>query len=102
MTSKAELKKQLIVLSFILVLVIVVALLLNIENNDGTNINEVKNVNNNEIIDEKTQKQEMLDNLKGLLEEPEENEEEYIQDETQGTTNKVITTENGETIIVRE
>lgn len=43
----------------------------------------------------------MLDNLKGLLEEP-ENEEEYIQDETQGTKEMEVTTQSGETVIVRE
>lgn len=101
MTSKVELKKQLIVLSIILILVIIVAILLNIENKKNIN-NEVKNVSNNNITDEHNNKQEMLNNLKGLLEETEANEEAYIQDETQGTTNKVITTENGETIIVRE
>jgi len=98
MNNKEELKKQVIILSFILILVIIVAIILNfgkdknIINNITTDnsTTEDTNINSNDTI---------LNNLKGLLEEP---TEEYEQDETQGTTENRIITQNGETIIVRE
>lgn len=99
MNNKEELKKQVIILSFILILVIIVAIILNfgkdknIINNittDNSITTEDTNINSNDTI---------LNNLKGLQEEP---TEEYKQDETQGTTENRIITQNGETIIVRE
>lgn len=99
MNNKEELKKQVIILSFILILVIIVAIILNfgkdknIINNittDNSITTEDTNINSNDTI---------LNNLKGLLEEP---TEEYEQDETQGTTENRIITQNGETIIVRK
>ena len=61
----------------------------------------VNNQNNNVVQDNRTEEQKILDNLKGLLEEPEEKEN-YIQDETQGTKEMKVTTQSGETVIVRE
>ena len=94
MNNKEELKKQVIILSFILILVIIVAIILN--------FGKDKNIINNSITTEDTNinsNDTILNNLKGLLEEP---TEEYEQDETQGTTENRIITQNGETIIVRE
>lgn len=102
MNNKAELKKQLVVFSLILVLVIIIAIILNVNKPQGnTNNHIVNNQTNNVLQDKKTEEQKILDNLKGLLEEPEEKEN-YIQDETQGTKEMKVTTQSGETVIVRE
>ncbi len=102
MNNKAELKKQVIVLSLILVLVIIIAIILNTTKTKDSTTNKTVNSQNNSVVqEEKTQEQKMLDNLKGLLEEPEEKEE-YIQDETQGTKENKVITQSGETVIVRE
>ena len=101
MNNKAELKKQLIVLSLILVLVIIMAIIVNTNKVKNNTSNIVNSQNSNVVQDNKTEEQKLLDNLKGLLEEP-ENEEEYIQDETQGTKEMEVTTQSGETVIVRE
>lgn len=101
MNNKAELKKQLIVLSLILVLVIIMAIIVNTNKVQNNTSNIVNSQNSNVVQDNKTEEQKMLDNLKELLEEPEK-EEEYIQDETQGTKEMEVTTQSGETVIVRE
>lgn len=76
MNNKEELKKQVIILSFILILVIIVAIILNF----GKDKNIINNITTDNSI----------------------TTEEYEQDETQGTTENRIITQNGETIIVRE
>lgn len=102
MNNKAELKKQLVVFSLILVLVIIIAIILNVNKPQGnTNNHIVNNQTNNVLQDKKTEEQKILDNLKGLLEEPTK-EEDYIQDETQGTIENKVITQGGETVIVRE
>lgn len=101
MNDKLELKKQLIILSSILILVIIIAIIVNTGKIQEDTTNNVINNQSNSIQDNRTDEQKLLDNLKGLLEEPED-EEEYIQDETQGTQENIITTENGETVIIRE
>ncbi len=101
MNNKTELKKQLIVLSLILVLVIIIAIIVNTNKLQNNTSNIVNNQNNNVVQDNRTEEQKILDNLKGLLEEPEEKEN-YIQDETQGTKEMKVTTQSGETVIVRE
>ena len=93
MNNKEELKKQVIILSFILILVIIVAIILNF----GKDKNIINNITTDNSIT--NSKDTILNNLKGLLEKP---TEEYEQDETQGTTENRIITQNGETIIVRE
>ena len=95
MDNKEELKKQLLMLSIILILVIIFAVLINKEDANH-NKSEIKN--NQEIV---TEDEKILDNLKGLLENDETNEE-YIQEEIEGENEKTITTNSGETVIVRE
>ena len=95
MNNKEELKKQVIILSFILILVIIVAIILNF----GKDKNIINNITTDNSITTEDTNDTILNNLKGLLEEP---TEEYEQDETQGTTENRIITQNGETIIVRE
>ena len=53
----------------------------------------------------KLKKEELIEVLKSIQNnnfEPEENEEEYIQDETEGTNEKTVKTNNGETVIIKE
>jgi len=95
MDNKEELKKQLLMLSIILIIVIIFAVLINKEDAKN-NKSEIKN--NQEII---TEDEKILDNLKGLLKTDETNEE-YIQEEIEGENEKTITTNSGETVIVRE
>lgn len=95
MDNKEELKKQLLMLSIILILVIIFAVLINKEDANHNN-SEIKN--NQEIV---TEDEKILDNLKGLLENDETNEE-YIQEEIEGENEKTITINSGETVIVRE
>lgn len=95
MDNKEELKKQLVMLSIILILVIIFAVLINKED---ANYNKSEIKNNQEIV---TEDEKILDNLKGLLENDETNEE-YIQEEIEGENEKTITTNSGETVIVRE
>lgn len=105
MNNKDELKKQVIILSIVLILVIVLAIILNTgkSKNIDTNIVNNNEINSsNSIMQEKTEEEKMIENLKGLLQEPEENEEEYIQDETEGTNEKTVKTNNGETVIIKE
>lgn len=101
MNNKEEIKKQLIVLSLILVLVIIVAIIVN---TNKTQVNTTSNIVNaqkhNEAQDKNKEEQNIVDNLKGLLEESKD--EEYIQDETQGTIENKVITQGGETVIVRE
>ena len=69
MNNKGELKKQVIILSFILILVIIVAIILNF----GKDKNMINNITtDNSITTEDTNinsKDTILNNLKGLLEE---------------------------------
>ncbi len=102
MNNKDELKKQVIILSLVLILVIVLAIILNTGKSKNIDTNIVNNNEINSIMQEKTEEEKMIENLKGLLQEPEENEEEYIQDETEGTNEKTVKTNNGETVIIKE
>lgn len=89
MNNKEELKKQLILLSFILVIAIIVAILLN-SGKSKHYINEVSNTNSNIIQNEKTDEKKLLENLKGLLEETED--EKYIEEPVEGTKETITTT----------
>ena len=101
MNNKEELKKQVIVLSIILVLVIIVAVFLNTRNNKGTIIKNTKNPKIETTQNEINSEQKIMDNLKGLLEEPED-EEEQVRKELQNKKENVIVTQNGEQIIIME
>lgn len=95
MDNKQELKKQLIVLTIILILVISIALLVNRKDVRNNNLETNKN---QEIV---TEEEKILDNLKGLLEGNDDTEE-YTQEEIEGKEEKTIITNSGETVIVRE
>lgn len=96
MNNKEEIKKQLIILGLILILVIIVAIILN---TNKTQVDTAINTKRYNEVQSEKKEENILDNLKGLLE---ESTEEYVQDETQGIKENKITTQNGETIIVRE
>lgn len=108
MNNKEELKKQVIVLSLVLVFVIIVAIVLNTKDSNKSknnihnqsvktevtnNINSTnkENLNEDEIIKQ---------NLKGLLEEPDEDY--YLNQELNDKNETVVTTKNGETIIIKD
>lgn len=95
MDNKQELKKQLIVLTIILILVISIASLVNRKDVRNNNLETNKN---QEIV---TEEEKILDNLKGLLEGNDDTEE-YTQEEIEGKEEKKIITNSGETVIVRE
>lgn len=107
MNNKEDLKKQVIVLSFALVFVIVVAIILNtgISKNNKNNIStqdirtEITNTTNNTNQKELTGEEKMKENLKGLLEEPDEDY--YLYEELNDKNETVVTTKSGETIIIK-
>ena len=92
MQEKEELKKQVIILGIILAIVIVVAVVLNI--NKENNVNSKTTSMKNEITQNTTiqTKEEMMKNLKGLI-------EQQPKEETLDTSNaKTENTTSGETI----
>ena len=106
MNNKEELKKQVIVLSIVLVLVIIVAIFVNTrgskdkKNNIDIQIPKTEittNSTNNEKI---TQEEKMKENLKGLLEEPDSDI--YLEEELNNKNETVVTTKSGETIIIKD
>lgn len=102
MNNKSELRKQLIVLSLILLLVIIIAIILNTNKAQENPTSNIENIQNNNVVqDKKIEEQKILNNLKGLLEETED-EEEYMQYEIQGTQENKVITQSGETVIVKE
>lgn len=108
MNNKEELKKQVIVLSLVLVFVIIVAIVLNARGskNDKNNIysesvkTEITNTTNNTNKENMTQEEKMKENLKGLLEEPDSDI--YLHEELNDKNETVVTTKNGETIIIKD
>lgn len=108
MNNKEELKKQVIVLSLVLVFVIIVAIVLNTKdsNKNKNNIhnqsvktevtNNINSTNKENLNEDEIIKQ----NLKGLLEEPDEDY--YLNQELNEKNETVVTTKNGETIIIKD
>ena len=108
MNNKEELKKQVIVFSLVLVFVIIVAIVLNTraKKNNKNNVStqniriEITNTANNTNSEELTQEEKMKDNLKGLLEE--KDEDYYLYEELNDKNETVVTTKSGETIIIKD
>lgn len=107
MNNKEDLKKQVIILSLVLVFVIIVAIFLNTRSsNKQKNVvipdvkTEITNTTNNTNNKELTQEEKMKANLKGLLEEPDSDI--YLQEELNDKHETVVTTKNGETIIIKD
>lgn len=108
MNNKENLKKQVIVFSFVLVFVIIFAIVLNTraKKNNKNNVStqniriEITNTANNTNSEELTQEEKMKDNLKGLLEEPDEDY--YLYEELNDKNETVVTTKSGETIIIKD
>ena len=97
-----ELKKEVLVLSFILILVIIIATALNINSKKKRN-QENKMKTHNQLLIEESQEShnKLLNNLKGLLD-VEENTTSNIQKELEGKNETIITTNSGEQIIIME
>lgn len=108
MNNKEELKKQVIVLSLVLVFVIIVAIVLNTkDSNKSKNIihnesvrTEVTNNINSTNIENLNEDEIIKQNLKGLLEEPDEDY--YLNQELNDKNETVVTTKSGETIIIKD
>lgn len=108
MNNKEELKKQVIMFSLVLVFVIIVAIVLNTRatKNNNNNVStqniriEITNTANNTNSEELTQEEKMKDNLKGLLEEPDEDY--YLYEGLNDKNETVVTTKSGETIIIKD
>ena len=108
MNNKEELKKQVIVLSLVLVFVIIVAIVLNTKDSNKSKnnihnqsvktevINNIDNANKENLNQDEIIKQ----NLKGLLEEPDEDY--YLNQELNDKNETVVTTKSGETIIIKD
>ena len=107
MNNKEDLKKQVIILSLVLVFVIIVAVFLNTRNsNKPKNLvipdvkTEITNTTNTTKTKELTQEEKMKVNLKGLLEEPDSDI--YLEQELNDKNETVVTTKSGETIIIKD
>ncbi len=107
MNNKEDLKKQVIILSLVLVFVIIVAVFLNTRNsNKPKNLvipdvkSEIINTTNTTKTKELTQEEKMKANLKGLLEEPDSDI--YLEQELNEKNETVVTTKSGETIIIKD
>lgn len=107
MNNKEDLKKQVIILSLVLVFVIIVAVFLNTRNSNKPKNSVIPDVNT-EITDttnttktkELTQEEKMKENLKGLLEEPDSDI--YLEQELNEKNETVVTTKSEETIIIKD
>lgn len=104
MNNKEELKKQVIILSLMLLFVIIIAIFLNTRdfknNNSNINVqNNTESITNGTNEDNLKQEDKIKANLKGLLE---ESDEDYLQEEMKDKNETVVTTKNGETIIIKD
>ncbi len=105
MNNKEELKKQVIILSLMLLFVIIIAIFLNTRdfknNNSNINVqNNMESITNGTNEENLTQEDKIKENLKGLLEESDKNDD--LQEEMKDKNETVVTTKNGETIIIKD
>lgn len=105
MNNKEELKKQVITLSLMLLFVIIIAIFLNTrdfkKNNSNINVqNNMESITNGTNEENLTQEDKIKENLKGLLEESYKNDD--LQEEMKDKNETVVTTKNGETIIIKD
>lgn len=107
MKNKEDLIKQVIILSITLVVVIIISIVLNINSKNNENVNEITT----NTIEEKTTNtnntsvDEMINNLKGLIDTSNQNEYEdsgTIKEPIKTGITGEITTENNETIRYEE
>jgi len=75
MKEKQELKKQLIILSIVLVAVIGIAIALNTVNRDNESYTKIKDSTSNQNTTQETSVDDFMDRLKGLVEETNTNNE---------------------------
>ena len=96
MQEKAELKKQVIILGTILVIVIGLAIVLNMNNSNKTYQKSSSQINKNTSNSNVETQEDVIEHLKGLIEEQEEEE----QFNTDGA--KTIETKSNEKIQIKE
>ena len=96
MQEKAELKKQVIILGAILVIVIGLAIVLNMNNSNKTYQKSSSQMNENTTNSNVEKQEDVIQHLKGLIEEQEEEE----QFNTDGA--KTIETKSNEKIQIKE
>lgn len=75
MKEKQELKKQLIILSIVLVAVIGIAIALNTVNRDNESYTKIKDSTSNQNTTQETSVDDFMDRLKGLVDETNTNNE---------------------------
>lgn len=75
MKEKQELKKQLIILSIVLVAVIGIAIALNTVNRDNESYTKIKDSTSNQNTTQETSVDDFMDRLKGLVEDTNTNNE---------------------------
>ncbi|MDO5555148.1 MAG: hypothetical protein Q4G09_00395 [Clostridia bacterium] len=103
MQNKEELKKQVIILGIILIISIVLAVILNMNKNNNFNNRPQNKIINNSTVETKN---EMINNLKGLIEQSSEreikSEEQTIKNTTITGTQQKIETNSNEVIQYEE
>lgn len=108
MKSKEELIKQVIILSIALLVVIIIAVLLNVSSKNKYDVPETvtnKVEQNNSNTDNTTDVEEMINNLKGLIDTSNQNQYEdsgTIKEPVKTGVSEELTTENNETIQYEE
>lgn len=105
MKDKKELKKQLIILSIVLILVIGVAIALNMINRENESYTKIKDSTSNETT-QNTSVDDFMDRLKGLIDENSINTENNSINERDNVVTydntDIIQTEAGEIVLYRE
>lgn len=108
MKEKQELKKQLIILSIVLVAVIGIAIALNTVNRDNESYTKIKDSTSNQNTTQETSVDDFMDRLKGLVEETNTNNENNItNDENKQNTisyenTDIIQLDTGEIVLYSE
>lgn len=108
MKKKQELKKQLIILSIVLVAVIGIAIALNTVNRDNESYTKIKDSTSNQNTTQETSVDDFMDRLKGLVEETNTNNENNItNDENKQNTisyenTDIIQLDTGEIVLYSE
>ena len=106
MKEKQELKKQLIILSIVLVAVIGIAIALNTVNRDNESYTKIKDSTSNQNTTQETSVDDFMDRLKGLVEDT-NNENNTTNDENKQNTisyenTDIIQLDTGEIVLYCE
>lgn len=107
MKEKQELKKQLIILSIVLVAVIGIAIALNTVNRDNESYTKIKDSTSNQNTTQETSVDDFMNRLKGLVEDTNNNENNTTNDENKQNTisyenTDIIQLDTGEIVLYSE